>query len=487
MGHLRQSAQLLKQFYESGDKNALGNFFVENFDLIFRISFHFTKNKADAEDVCQQVIIKVMDTSSKCNGAEEGSDQAVLGWLSILTANQARMYLRTNKRNLLRDKKKGEEMKEEKSDKTRFEGESSENDGILVNQALDKIPMQYKSAILLKYYDGLSYHEIAKVLGLREVTIRSYVSRGIDELRLILNKRNASTMASATIISLLSKNNFYQTSYAENNKLIEKVINSSNSQRAQILNKTRHSSLARFKFWIILPIICGLIFVGMKYFRNETTSNLNKKTEHSEPTIFSKSWDFSKDSADDIKIIHGSWAKDTTSNFMVSPNNEDLVIELPFNFLNFYKLTVESLWYQRLPNGGRIFTFQPHSEFSPINLISKEAKLILSDKMVNAKMAKIKDRIYYNVGYQVYYFNDYLLIFAGSSKPHLIKVDNARNQPYKILIKNLEISKMKYQPITKEDSQIIKSKLEKLEENMDDKNSYIEVYRMLTEYFNKQL
>ncbi len=52
-----------------------------------------------------------------------------------------------------------------------------------VVDALAKLPMRQRAALVLRYYEDLSEADIAEALGVRPGTVKSLVSRGLDQLR----------------------------------------------------------------------------------------------------------------------------------------------------------------------------------------------------------------------------------------------------------------------------------------------------------------
>jgi RNA polymerase sigma-70 factor (ECF subfamily) len=59
----------------------------------------------------------------------------------------------------------------------------------LVQQALTKIPYEYRSALVLKEIEGLSYQEIAEALKISIGTVESRIFRGRQMLKDILSKK----------------------------------------------------------------------------------------------------------------------------------------------------------------------------------------------------------------------------------------------------------------------------------------------------------
>ncbi len=482
-----QNTHHLKLFYEKGDKVALGKFFSDNFDLIYRVSYHYTKNKADAEDICQQVMVRVMDTNSKCEAVYEESDKAVLGWLSILTANQARMFLRKNKRNLIRDNKKGAEMEKEKPNNLREKNSANNEDAL--EYALAKIPAQYKSAILLKYYDDLSYTEIAETLGLREVTIRSYISRGIEQMRLLLNKKATTSISTVMLVSMIANRNVSASVEIQKTSLIERTINSSRSQQISIINRRQSKNISVFKTFTAVAFVSVATLVAFKSFENEKAqeTNIVNTVETAKVLPFSKSWDFSKDNADDIKVLRGSWHLDRKEGLIAPPDGKEITVELPFGFLNYYRFEADVYFYDYLiPNDGRKYMFQPSAENGMTALLSNEGFTILDDDFFAKKTSPHKDRVYYSFKTVFYYFDEFLIVSVNPEKPFLAKTKGFDNNTFRLFIKNLEITKMKYQPMGHEDTKTIKAVLKGLKNNMKDKAAYSEVETKLLTFLDKQ-
>ncbi|MFI5934805.1 SigE family RNA polymerase sigma factor [Actinoplanes sp. NPDC051494] len=55
-----------------------------------------------------------------------------------------------------------------------------------VRAALQKVPARLRAVLTLRYLEGLSVRETAEVMGCPEGTVKSYTSRGLEELRTVL-------------------------------------------------------------------------------------------------------------------------------------------------------------------------------------------------------------------------------------------------------------------------------------------------------------
>ncbi len=57
-----------------------------------------------------------------------------------------------------------------------------------LTDALDRLAPKRKTALVLRYYAGLSEREIAEAMGVRPGTVKSLVSRGLAELREVIEQ-----------------------------------------------------------------------------------------------------------------------------------------------------------------------------------------------------------------------------------------------------------------------------------------------------------
>jgi RNA polymerase sigma-70 factor (ECF subfamily) len=63
-----------------------------------------------------------------------------------------------------------------------------EERGIQIRQRLDRLPYNYRAPLVLRYYNELSYKEIAEVLSLPEGTVKTRIHRGKMALKEALEK-----------------------------------------------------------------------------------------------------------------------------------------------------------------------------------------------------------------------------------------------------------------------------------------------------------
>lgn len=166
---------LLKRFYRHGDDAALAAFVSRH--RAWAIAKARDYYAEEAEDVVQTSILRLMD-STPTNGEVTNP----LGWWSVIISTSAMDALRKTMRRRRREQESirlGEPVEE--PDVVESVGRTRLLDAVLAEvEALDD---QFRGPLLKRYFEGLSYREIAEALDCRPGTVASRLSRGIARLR----------------------------------------------------------------------------------------------------------------------------------------------------------------------------------------------------------------------------------------------------------------------------------------------------------------
>jgi RNA polymerase sigma factor (sigma-70 family) len=150
---------------------------------VYRLAYRLTGNPHDAEDLTQEVFVRVFRSlSSYTPGTFEG-------WLHRITTNlfldQARRKAKIRFDALADDADSRIPSKAVSPDTQVMNGLFDED----VESALAELPPDFRAAVVLCDIEGLSYEEIADVLGLKLGTVRSRIHRGRTMLRKALAHR----------------------------------------------------------------------------------------------------------------------------------------------------------------------------------------------------------------------------------------------------------------------------------------------------------
>ena len=152
-------------------------------DRVFRLAYRLTGDRHDAEDLTQEVFVRVfrsLDTYTP--GTFEG-------WLHRITTNLFLDQARRRQRirfDALSDERAGTLRSASPAPDAAFADRLFDDD---VELALASLPPDFRAAVVLCDVEGLSYEEIADILGAKLGTVRSRIHRGRAMLRRALAHR----------------------------------------------------------------------------------------------------------------------------------------------------------------------------------------------------------------------------------------------------------------------------------------------------------
>jgi RNA polymerase sigma factor (sigma-70 family) len=156
---------------------------VQHSARVYRLAYRLTGNPHDAEDLTQEVFVRVFRSlSTYTPGTFEG-------WLHRITTNlfldQARRKAKIRFDALADDADNRLPSRLATPDAQVLDGLFDAD----VEDALAELPPDFRAAVVLCDIEGLSYEEIADVLGLKLGTVRSRIHRGRTMLRKALAHR----------------------------------------------------------------------------------------------------------------------------------------------------------------------------------------------------------------------------------------------------------------------------------------------------------
>jgi RNA polymerase sigma-70 factor (ECF subfamily) len=154
---------------------------------IYNLCYRFTGRAEEAEDVTQEVFIKVFQTL-KTYQATQGSFAT---WLNRVARNHLVDHYRRARKDRVTSSLEDEltEAEQKPSPHTEPTGqvESRERREVL-QLALDKLSPDLREAVILRDLHDLDYEEIAQVLSVPQGTVKSRINRGRLELGRVLKR-----------------------------------------------------------------------------------------------------------------------------------------------------------------------------------------------------------------------------------------------------------------------------------------------------------
>jgi RNA polymerase sigma-70 factor, ECF subfamily len=173
-----------------GDKEAIKTIFNTNFDKLYSFVFHeVEQNHAITEDIVQETFLSAIKSATKFKGTSH-----IYTWLVGIAHHKIADHYRHTKRENKYEKRSPEGLYTELDlavDKTPESNiaESTEN-RILINQALNSLPPDYREILILKYVEDFQVEEISRILNRSPKSIEGILSRSRKAMKEILSKQN---------------------------------------------------------------------------------------------------------------------------------------------------------------------------------------------------------------------------------------------------------------------------------------------------------
>ena len=157
-------------------KERLEQIFRDYYQLIYRVAFSQVKNHADAEDITQEVFLKIIRHDMRYQSMEHER-----AWIVRVTVNLCRDLL----------KSKWHRTSVSMEDVSEAQRGSCENFTEIQDDMMWAVlqrPEKYRNCLYLFYYEDYSIKEIAQSLEMPENTVKTNLKRGRQALKEFLEK-----------------------------------------------------------------------------------------------------------------------------------------------------------------------------------------------------------------------------------------------------------------------------------------------------------
>lgn len=175
----REGDQLLVERVQAGDRRAFDVLVSKYQRRLMRLVSRLVHDPAEAEDVVQETFIKAYRALRHFRG-----DAAFYTWLYRIGINTAKNYLVTQSRRTPTSSETDAEQAESFDDGSRLRDNNtpesvlaSKQIAATVNAAMDVLPIELRTAIVLREIEGLSYEEISEIMACPIGTVRSRIFR----------------------------------------------------------------------------------------------------------------------------------------------------------------------------------------------------------------------------------------------------------------------------------------------------------------------
>lgn len=164
-----------------GDREAFGALIERHYAFVHRLAYRCCGRKAEAEDIAQDVCIRLGKAIRSYRGAG-----AFTTWLYTVTLNAARDHGRKSARDAARVKAYGLHVL------VTAAGESEADDPIeSLWEAIRQLPDKQREAMTLVYGEGVSHAVAAEVLGVSETTVSWHIHEAKKRLKVLMHPAGA--------------------------------------------------------------------------------------------------------------------------------------------------------------------------------------------------------------------------------------------------------------------------------------------------------
>jgi RNA polymerase sigma-70 factor (ECF subfamily) len=166
--------------FQSGDDGAFDEIVRTYLSMVVNLAFRFTGNQEDAEDLAQDIFVKVWNKASSFKG-----DASLKTWIYRITVNESLNFVR--KRKIASFVDAIETALSFQSDDTDTKLYQSEEKNF-VRKAIRSLPRKQRIAITLRTFKNLPYEEIASIMKLSVSSVESLLFRAKKNLKKKLMK-----------------------------------------------------------------------------------------------------------------------------------------------------------------------------------------------------------------------------------------------------------------------------------------------------------
>jgi RNA polymerase sigma-70 factor (ECF subfamily) len=170
----QNESELIAQILD-GDEEAYAALINRYKEGLYRHCFRFVRDEDEAEDIAHEAFVEAFIHLDRYDPKFRFST-----WLYKIATNLALMRLR---------KRRDVRMDEDELDRLISDLPGAEDLAYFseLHDAVDALPMQYRTVISMHYWQGKSYHEIASYMGTPMGTVKSWMSRAKKQLKEVLS------------------------------------------------------------------------------------------------------------------------------------------------------------------------------------------------------------------------------------------------------------------------------------------------------------
>ena len=207
--------------FKANDMRLYDNLYKEYYSTVYGIVFPILRNKENAEDVTQEVFLKIYNIKKE-NIPEKGE----LSWLYTVSKNEALQFLRKNKQEINIDEVY--EIKEENDDIDKI------IDINTYNKIISPLNEIEKQIVSLKILSNFTFKKIGQMLSMPTPTVQWKYYKAVDSLKISIGNFVAFLF---TFIILIGRKIFKNNNELKNNRFVYDENSYTESEADDVINK----------------------------------------------------------------------------------------------------------------------------------------------------------------------------------------------------------------------------------------------------------
>ncbi|MCF0071865.1 sigma-70 family RNA polymerase sigma factor [Dyadobacter sp. CY261] len=164
------------QQFCAGDKSAFGELTEANYPALYHYGTRFTTDRDLIKDCLQDLFLEIW---------EKRETLSYIGAIKpyLFQSLRNNIIRRIRRQSVFSDIRDDDVQDDISPESDWIVQETDQLTSQLLKQAIEALPKRQKEALYLKYYENLSYEEIAAVMGLQRQAVANYLQYGIQKLR----------------------------------------------------------------------------------------------------------------------------------------------------------------------------------------------------------------------------------------------------------------------------------------------------------------
>lgn len=185
--------ELILRRAQKGDAAAFEQLITPLEGMVWRVCWHYTGHREDAADCAQEAMVKAWRSLPQYR-----QDCSLETWLYRIAASCCVDFLRKQKRHAAESTDALAEVGFDPADPAPQPDETAirRDEKQQLHQAIDQLPEDMRTALILSAVEGRKYEEIAQITGVAAGTVKSRINRARQKLLEILRSREQSGISS---------------------------------------------------------------------------------------------------------------------------------------------------------------------------------------------------------------------------------------------------------------------------------------------------